>query len=163
MNPFVSSLIRRSLQKDIVLVDTKSKSDISAKELLDSAYNIAEKLWARGIRKGDYIILSVAASPEYYSILYGCFIIGAIPSLVDISLSKPTLVTCIDELKPSLWISSKEIPNFSTTSLDDLFKTKKEAFPDPELTENSICLLLYTTGTTGVPKGVPWTIRQLES
>ncbi|GDY27864.1 peptide synthase [Agarivorans sp. Toyoura001] len=164
MNIFLRLLEKRAKSvNDIVLIDSKSGKEISAEELLDSAYNMAEKLYSLGITRNDYIVLSLPPSLEYYSVLYGCFALGAIPSLVDVKQKKENLVTCIDELKPSLWISTKDIPDFSTITPENLLQQSSVKIPKIEISSNTTCMLLYTTGTTGVPKGVPWTVGQLES
>ncbi|WP_432454544.1 MULTISPECIES: AMP-binding protein [unclassified Agarivorans] len=164
MNPFIKKLQHRASHNDnVVLVDIASAKQILASELLQSAYDVAGKLLSLGAKRGDFIVVTMSASYEYYSLLYGCFISGIIPSLIDPKQSKKNLVTCIDELKPVLWISNQDIPEFKTTTMNELYKAPASPVFNDKPALDSACMLLYTTGTTGIPKGVPWTLEQLES
>ena len=164
MNTFIESLIQSSSEdNNTVLIDAALGKEYIASELLACSRQVAGRLWASGERQNDHVILSVPASLDYYSILYGCFMIGAIPSLVDVSQKKSQLVECIDELKPVLWLSDKKIEGFTTCSSIELWAIDPSDYPEVMVSDSTECLLLYTTGTTGTPKGVPWTIGQLKS
>ncbi|SON49823.1 AMP-binding protein [Vibrio tapetis] len=164
MNPFIKALtFRANNANDIILIDAASGNEFSAKDILELSYEFAGKLWASGIRQDDHIIISISASPNYYALLYGSFLIGAIPSLVDVNQNKAKLIECVDELKPSLWISDNEISDFVTVTVNTLLGLEPAKFSKSLVTDSTVCLLLYTSGTTGTPKGVPWTVGQLIS
>ena len=47
-------------------------------------------------------------------------------------------------------------------SLEEIKKFSPE-YPVEEIDENSICAIFYTSGTTGIPKGVIWNYKHLDS
>ncbi|GGX44508.1 peptide synthase [Streptomyces chryseus] len=108
------------------------------------------------------------AGEVFTHIIYACFIVGAVPAFVDAGTSKETLAKCIDELRPALWVSSAPVPGHETY-LSDHFDvrysvpTAGESVIPAEAHPDDAVLLLYTSGTTGLPKGVPWTCSQLSS
>src|SRR5687767_6389164 len=59
-----------------------------------SAY--ARGLRANGVREGDRVLLLVRPSLEFYAVLFGLFLLGAVPVLLDAGMGLANLLKCIE-------------------------------------------------------------------
>lgn len=168
-NPYLVGLQRRlSLSNDIAVVDCKSDRYVTSTELWRGSQRAARALAKRGVSDRDHVVVTLIPNERYCQIIYGLFLLGAIPVFLDPATSPARLNECITELSPKLWISDSisdrntaiHVDNFvfdddSCSSLADL---------EPrDLKSDETCLMIYTSGTTGLPKGVPWTCENIAS
>jgi len=79
-NYFIDSL-RDSRVNGPVLYD--GDQYISAKELLDSSFQIAHGLKERGVKKGDKAVIVVKPGIEFLQIMYANMMIGTVISIID--------------------------------------------------------------------------------
>ena len=129
-----------------------------------------------GLRQGDRILVHADNHPEYLILLWASLQLGLVVVPVDFSASRPTLNAIIDEVVPSLLCCDLErLPRFddnTTTVLifdtqagDDLsdsrvFSAQIADFIDapvpslPQLDGTELAVILFTSGSTGAPKGV---------
>ena len=143
---------------------------------------IAHGLEARGIQRGVRTVLMVPPGPEMFAITFALFKVGAIPVLVDPGMGVKNLGRCLAEACPEAFVGipkahvarvllgwgRKTIRNLVTvgprlfwggTTLRGLVSGMDAKGPRaPENFEaNETCAVLFTSGSTGVPKGAVYT------
>lgn len=105
------------------------------------------------IKKGDRIILSASKSVDFIYNYFGAHLAGLICVPIDPETNSTRLQRIVESANPSLIIGelrnrgSYKVQSFSDFEQGDLCEYH---FPN----ENDIADLLFTTGTTGLPKGV---------
>jgi 3-oxocholest-4-en-26-oate---CoA ligase len=159
------------------------KSD--AGHLTFAAFNaradaIAAGLWAHGVRRGESVGLYMMNGPEYLESLMAAFKIGAVPFNVNYRYRADELRYLFDNAEAVAVIHGAEFSGIMDALEADLPKLRLTvavedgmgeanglSYSDLLLTppggpyergEDDI-LLLYTGGTTGMPKGVMWPHR----
>jgi len=153
-------------------------------DILEKVNKYASFFKAIGIEKGKKIAFYLPNCPEYIFSYYAIFKIGATGVPLDHRLKINETFTLMNHSKVEYFITysfkgfapeeiKKNVPSLKEIILIDeknegtLFIGESEnypsEFPVSEIDENSISLILYTSGTTGIPKGVIWTYRHLDS
>ncbi len=171
---------------------TDSKRTISYSELQNQVSRIAGAMKARGVQKGDRVLIYMPMIPEAVMGMLACARIGAVHSVVFGGFASKELATRIDDAKPTMVLSAscgievKRIVDYKTL-LDDaidlsenkptsvmIYQRPQHQAPMQEgrdidwvaacdAAEPADCVsvaatdplyILYTSGTTGVPKGV---------
>lgn len=147
----------------------------------DRANRVANYLKQQGIQKGDVVSLMIMNSPEIYYVMLGAQKIGAVAGIINFALMGPEIAHVLDDSKPGVVFVGKEfMPVFSKgydlaahkprvvevktqsgdsgawgeQTLADILETCP---PDEALVKQQPAdpfLLLYSSGTTGLPKGI---------
>jgi len=164
---FVGQLLQRAatLYPDhtaLVCLDQK----ISYKDLYHRSVLLSKKLIARGVKPKDRVLILFQNSLEFYVAYFGVLQAGAVVAPLNIFLKERELNHIVQDAQASLIIAtSQKVGLFKNGNLPDIL-TEKDLELDTPLTEtiadfDVICLphddlavLLYTSGTTGLPKGV---------
>lgn len=159
------------------------KSDaghLSYADLNSRADHVASGLWKLGVRRGDSVGLYMMNGPEYLESLLAAIKIGAVPFNVNYRYRADELRYLFDnaqaaavihgaEFSPIMDEVGQDLPELRTTIAvaDGIGQAKSPTYA--ELLETPFCgpferdeddiLLLYTGGTTGMPKGVMWPHR----
>ena len=142
---------------------------ISYKELYYCSCLLSNKLRERGIKPRDRVLLFFENSLEFYIAYFGIVQIGAVVAPLNIFLSDRELRHVIIDAQPALIISSNklaekvrglqgvDLPDIMTEDDLDCDGPVPEEISPFEVTclgSEEIAALLYTSGTTGLPKGV---------
>ena len=129
-------------------------------ELDEQARRVAAGLAARGLRRGDRLATLTCSSPEHVAVLFACARLGLALQPLSWRLSATELAYQLDDADPSLLLVAPEheelagaIGSSITTLPFDVAELGAAGDP-PDVAENDDPLLLvYTSGTTGKPKG----------
>ena len=154
---------------------------ITYRETNERANRVANYLKAQGIKKGDVVSLLILNSPEIYYVMFGIQKLGAIAGLINYMLQGPEIAYLLDDSRPKIvFVGSEFMATFakgyemathkpkvvevatgsehgSHISIDQLAPVLEKYSGDEALVPQQPkdpCLLLYSSGTTGRPKGI---------
>ena len=173
-------------EQEIVYAD---KLRYSYRTLNERIRRLANALTAAGVKAGDTVALLDWDSHRYLECFFAVPMIGAVLHTVNIRLSEDQvrytmnhaeddLVLVHDDFLPlieQIHEGLSTVKGYIQLTDDDatatdlpvlgeyerLLATANEHYDFPDFDENSVATLFYTTGTTGNPKGVYFSHRQL--
>lgn len=115
-----------------------------------AAFRIAQGLEARGISRGERVLLQAATGPEWVAAFWGCLFRGAIVVPLDVD-SPPGLVErAARQVEPRLRIDGRLLEELAAVSDEG----EAAAPPPTGLDRGDIAEIVFTSGTTSEPKGV---------
>jgi len=117
-----------------------------------------------GVERGDRVFIFLPRIPELYFSFLGILKIGAIAGTLFSAFQEQALSDRLGQAQPKVVITNKELkkrlPNGShiiAVDSDDFVKSLEHASDElgiAEMNPDDYAFMLYTSGTTGKPKGV---------
>ena len=167
-----------------------NRSKYTYTDLLERVHRLAHALTEAGIKAGDTVAVLDWDTPRYLECFFAVPMIGAILHTVNVRLSpeqilytmnhaEDDLVLVHDDFLPIVegirdqvetvrgYIQLTDNDQPAATGLDTLGEYESllagcdSHYDFPDFDENSVATTFYTTGTTGNPKGVFFSHRQL--
>jgi len=143
---------------------------LSYAELADRAARLASGLRRLGLQAGERVALLAANSHRYLEAFFGIPGHGLVLVPLNTRLATPELVTILRDCRPRVLISDRDPGPLAAVverviTIPNDYEALLEAAPlaPPEVPESALAILFYTGGTTGLPKGVMLTHRNLVS
>jgi acyl-CoA synthetase (AMP-forming)/AMP-acid ligase II len=123
---------------------------------------VAAGLAARGVRSGDVVALVLPPGPEYLLAYCGAAKLGGITAGVNDRLSMRERTSVLDVADPRVVIDADEFPaaDHPDKTLSGLRVEGVAPPPLPEDPDRPVAII-FTSGTTGLPKGALYCNRQL--
>ncbi len=185
----ISSLLKQTIDRDGSAEIVYGETRYTWPKLLERVNGLAAGLASLGVREGSKVAVIDLDTNRYLEAYYAVPMMGAILHTVNIRLPPeqigytmthagddfvlvrdefiPLAAKICPQLKSLEGVvtmsdsgSSPGFPFPNTRSYDDLVGSASH-FEFPTLDENAQATLFYTSGTTGMPKGVYFTHRQL--
>ena len=145
--------------RETVFVDHRGLRTVrwSYAQLVREAHRFADELEARGVRRGDRVLLRGENSPEWAAAFWGCCLLGAIVVPLDKGSTEEFVDAVAQQTNAKLLVAEQPGANLVLTDLTSA---------DPLHHENSRrrdipVEIIYTSGTTSDPKGVVLTHRNI--
>ncbi len=155
-----------------------SKNTITYAQAERKILKLAAWLSGNGVKKGDKIAVSGKNAPEWTVVFFATLYTGAVICPIDYALHDSEVENLLKTAKPKFFfVDEEKYPDFSEKSLDfkvyslspkypekyvyNLFSSEGGILDMPE--EDDLAAILFTSGTTGNPKGVMLTHKNLVS
>nr|WP_320011622.1 fatty acid CoA ligase family protein [uncultured Desulfobulbus sp.] len=149
----------------------------SFEQIAEASRGYAGALYMRGVRRGDRVMLMVRPSMEFVCLTFGLFQLGAVIILIDPGMGYKNLLRCIGSVKPDILVGISKAILFSRFFPGPFGSVRKRILVGkgglfvrnplqpvihPELpafiaTNEDLAAIIFTTGSTGPPKGVEYT------
>lgn len=104
----LSALYRQAKTRPDGVAFIFGKERYSYQWLVGEVERYARALDARGIKKGDRVMLHMTKLPEMAILFYACFRIGAIAAPVSVRLKTAELQPSLERLRPSLYLGDAQ-------------------------------------------------------
>ena len=153
-------------------------------QLSRRSLQIAAGLAARGVGEGDRVALLTLNHPWFVETVFGANSLGAMAVPLNFRLAPPELDYILGDSTPSaIFVDAPLVPLLAATpnaaniaavvvigeaelqgdqvAYED-FVAAQEPIELPDVSEESTALLMYTSGTTGSPKGVMLSHRNMQ-
>ena len=130
---------------------------------------VATLLQRRGLSKGDQVIVWGPNCPQWVLVFFGCMRAGVVAVPLDLRSAPDYVERVISRITPKLAFTSRFTPKgdvelgLPEITFEEL-ESEIHGLPDPqhvEIEPDDLAEIMFTSGTTGDPKGVMLTHRNL--
>ncbi|WLQ16686.1 amino acid adenylation domain-containing protein [Hahella aquimaris] len=149
---------------------SRLNSHVSYGEFARLANQAADWLREQGVASGDVMALWLPRSPELFVLKYAALKMGVAYAPIDPELPLPRVRQMVESAAPRLLVAVNaqhgwEDAPCAIAPLPQLWAqlSRRRAEPPPLPDPNCIAYILYTSGSTGAPKGVAMPQRALSN
>jgi len=171
LSGFLDWIATRYSSRPALLHKRSLKTEVwSYQDLREHADRVARWLQDQRVGKGDRVVLWAPNSPWWVATFFGILRNGSIVVPLDARSSPDFVNRVITQSEPRLAIATSDaagdwtfdIPVFAIEELDRLLP---EGGPEalPEVLPDDLAEVVFTSGTTGAPKGVMLSHRNIRS
>ena len=172
-----------ALTPDLVAIRFEGRS-ITYEQLNRDANRLASSLRAAGVATADRVALYLPNVPEFAVAYYAAQKLGAIPVTINAILKTEEVRYLLDDSSASVVITMDELTRFVAddcaalrlrvvverhtgapgwVALVDLLARGADTFESVQRSGDDVAALLYSSGTTGFPKGVALTQHNIHT
>ena len=138
-------------------------------ELTRLSSDVAHHLQANGLQPNDRCLLLLRPGIELIAICFALFRIGAVPVVIDPGMGVKSFLRCVKKVEPSciiglpqaIFLSKLFFTSFRAVKQKFSVSNKwiqkiphKDHFPVQAQSADQLAAILFTSGSTGAPKGV---------
>jgi len=171
----LEAAIESAADEEALVCDVKRLSYLQLGRNVDT---LAANLTAFGVQAGDRVALLLGNGPEFLIVLFAALRLGAIAVPLNTREQRSGLEYSLDDCTASVLVYDAELADKvpaaesipavrhrfvvggadrQATPFADLLKPAEAALPPVAADEEDTTVILYTSGTTGRPKGVELT------
>ena len=124
---------------------------------------VARVLTERGVRPGDRVVIWAVNRPEWVVGFLAVAHAGAVAVPLDVRSTDDFAAKVVAQTEPTLVLASRQtetsarrlrVPTMLIESLPDVARAAAEPLPAATVEPDDLLLVMFTSGTTGDPKGV---------
>jgi len=176
-----------------LIVPKKPTSDgwvderLTYQQLNDQVEALARGLVVKGLSKGSRVALMVPPSPMFFISFFALMRAGLVPVLIDPGIGLKPLKQCLAEAEPQVFMGigkaqwARRIFGWAKGSIQhtitvggrwghntdsaliELGRVHQRSTQLPEVHDNDPAAILFTSGSTGIPKGVVYRHRHFQA
>ncbi|MEK5520702.1 fatty acid--CoA ligase [Heyndrickxia sp. FSL W8-0423] len=158
------------------LFDVRRNRRFTYQEWSERVNQLANALIHEGVRKGDRVSTFLFNNEELATAVFACAKIGAVINPINFRLMSEEVAYILDDAKPkvvlfeqalastitsiesryphiSFWFIDDQTPSYAA-NYQEKIQTEPTTLEDYQIEESDIYAIMYTSGTTGRPKGV---------
>jgi len=153
---------------------------LNYQQLAAESDRLARGLEQFGLLRGMRTVLMVPPSIEFFALTFALFKLGAVLVMVDPGMGLSRLGACLEEAQPEAFIGTPKAHlarclfgwarqhlrlcvtvgrrwGWSGTTLKQLRRASDAPFPAADVASEETAAILFTSGSTGIPKGAVYT------
>jgi len=162
---FARDVVERAPGERVALIELAADGSRRAwtfAEVADHAARLAGTLAARGVGRGDVVLTLIGNRSEWVLAMVACFRIGAVALpcseqlrakdlRLRLAIARPAAILAAERDRAELEAAAPECP---VLGVPDPALFDADPAPAVELEPDDPCLITFTSGTAGEPKGV---------
>jgi acyl-CoA synthetase (AMP-forming)/AMP-acid ligase II len=142
---------------------------LSFSALMELSQDLGSFFKARGIKEGDRVLLLLKPSFELYASVFALMGLGAVMVLIDPGMGRKSFLTCVEKARCDALVAPRGLrwltrffPRAFASIKIKLTPNSRKGKPWPlfKAQADSPCAVVFTSGGTGTPKGVAYTVGQ---
>lgn len=127
--------------------------EVSYSQLINNIESTAAYLQAKGLKQGDRIAISAQKDLEFIYVYFAAHALGVVNIVVDAESNRQKLDYILDLMQPRLAFGF-DCTQCRCINYKEINYNYPKVTEKPNLTKDDVADLIFTTGTTGKPKGV---------
>lgn len=159
-------LAQHAMSKPDSLASVFEGNKWTYRELYYNAKQIAGYLQQQGYKKGDIVAQFMLNSDLFMAVYYGVQLAGLTIMPINTKLASPEVEYIFKNSEAKVLIYDEKIKQtienslhsfdekINSAQLRDILQTNETDYKEPLLNEEDTAVVMYTSGTTGKPKGV---------
>ncbi len=146
----------RQAPQSVAIIDEAGRTHTYG-ELLDRSARFANALVARGLQPGDRVAVQTGKSVDLVALHLGVIRAGGVYLPLNSAYTDREVCGLLDDAQPVLIVRDEDLehptPRLAMPEITALADAASSAFEDVGRTPADPAAILYTSGTTGKPKG----------